>query len=74
MCCVAVGTCDAIISSNLDYYEGGCQSLSSSKRDWSLPGQVDTTESCTSAIETASDTANCEFDCVTSRYGTTSRT
>ena len=73
VCCVAVGTCDATISSNLDYYEGGCQSLSSSKRDWSLPGQVATTESCTSTIETTSDTTNCEFDCVTSRYGTTSR-
>ena len=74
VCCVNIGTCEGVVSSNLDYYEGGCQSLSSSKRDWSLPGQVATTESCTSAIETTSDTANCEIECVISRYGTSSRT
>jgi hypothetical protein len=37
VCCVSYGTCTAhggIISSNPEYYEGGCQSLSSSHTTW----------------------------------------
>merc|ERR1719188_878302 len=41
VCCVSVGTCVAIlsgtISSNTAYYEGGCQSLNSTKKTWSNP-------------------------------------
>jgi hypothetical protein len=38
VCCVKYGTCIALggstLSSNLAYYEGGCQSLNSSKKAW----------------------------------------
>ena len=70
VCCVAVGTCDAMISSNLDYYEGGCHSLSSSKRSFAQSASPPTTEGCTSTIVVADDQTNCEATCGMSRYGT----
>jgi len=48
VCCVKYGTCKDLggsaVSSNLAYYEGGCQSLSSSKKAWDAPENKDCTE------------------------------
>jgi len=48
VCCVKYGTCMAIggvtLSSNLAYYEGGCQSLNSSKTAWDTAENQDCKE------------------------------
>jgi len=41
VCCVTIGTCisqhSGLVSSNTAYYEGGCQSFNSSKKEWTNP-------------------------------------
>eukprot|EP01046_Picozoa_sp_COSAG06_P028165 COSAG06_NODE_2523_length_6725_cov_6.997736_3_plen_288_part_00 len=65
VCCVSYGTCTShggIISSNPDYYEGGCQSLSSSDTTWDAPGQENCQEQgeCNHAyLSTVKNSATC---------------